>query len=228
MAKRKKLFGNSVFDNFIRIHKRIQAKKYNMGEYDPVSLEDEKLDPSINDKVAKLSTLGSEWIVANTAISAKDYEVYAYSKGIRQDSNSSRYGDACLAFSHVHAANMKTGYTGDNAESAMAWKYSSSFKDYFTNDKQQVMNTIYDEITNGNPVIIQVNGNKEGTVRHFVTVVGFNSSVTSASTLKDKDLLILDSWDCRLEAMNTSTSRFLTTGAQTGKTYSGYYLRLFK
>ena len=75
---------------------------------------------------------------------------------------------------------------------------------------------------------MQVNGNTQGTSRHFVTVVGVKSDVKSAQDVKESDLLILDSWDCNLERMDTDSSRFMTTGSQTHKSYSGYYLRLLK
>jgi hypothetical protein len=91
------------------------------------------------------------------------------------------------------------------------------------------MNKIYEEVNKRNPVILQVNGNSKGTARHFVTVVGYKDSVTSASDLSVKDLLILDSWDGCLERMDTKTSRFLTTGKQCGKKdYSGYRLQVVK
>ena len=94
-------------------------------------------------------------------------------------------------------------------------------------NKSEALKKIYSEIRNGNPVVLQVNGNTQGTVRHFVTVVGYNNNVKSASELTEKDLLIVDSWDGQLERMDTSTSRFMTTGAQCHKTkYSGYYLRV--
>ena len=94
--------------------------------------------------------------------------------------------------------------------------------------KEATLTTIYKEITAGKPVVLQVNGNKSGTSRHFVTVVGFKEGVNSASELKEEDLLIYDSWDGKVERMDTSSSRFMTTGKQTGKTYSGYYLRILK
>ena len=81
---------------------------------------------------------------------------------------------------------------------------------------------------NGKPVVLQVNGNKAGTSRHFVTVVGFKDGVVSGSTLQETDLLIVDSWDGELESMDTEKSRFMTTGAACHKDYSGYRLRVFK
>jgi hypothetical protein len=81
---------------------------------------------------------------------------------------------------------------------------------------------------NGRPMVLQVNGNKAGTSRHFVTVVGFKEGVTSAKDLKETDLLIIDSWDGKIERMDTETSRFMTSGAQCHKDYSGYRLRVLK
>lgn len=181
-----------------------------------------------NSKVKKLNALGETFNVVNTAIDVNSYAQTAYTKGIRQDSNPARYGDLCLAFSYVHASNMYNGSTGDNAESALHWAHAAEFYDYFSDSKQEIMNQIYTQITSGKPVILQVNGNSSGTARHFVTVVGFKDSVKSANTLKDSDLLILDSWDGKIERMDQSGSRFMTTGAQTHKSYSGYYLRILK
>ena len=226
---RKKLFVDFEFaKDFLAIHRKLQSKNDQMGKYDPVPITDERLDPNQNSNITNWNTLGSDWVVVNTKFGVKDYADYAYNKGIRQDSNAGRYGDMCLAFSYVHASNLMSGSTADNAESAMAWAHAGEFKDYFSDNKQQVLSTIYNQIVEGKPVILQVNGNKEGTHRHFVTVVGFNKNVVSEETITEKDLLIYDSWDGKIESMDTSTSRFMTTGAQTGKTYSGYYLRLSK
>ena len=181
-----------------------------------------------NSNCLDLSLLDENWKVVNTQIPISEYATLAYNKGIRQNSDSSRYGDLCLAFSYVHASNMYNGYTGDNAESAYNWKHAGEFTDYFNDSKTETLQTVYNEVKEGRPVIMQVNGNKTGTSRHFVTVVGVKSDVKSASEVQESDLLILDSWDGKLERMDTSTSRFMTTGAQTNKSYSGYYLRILK
>lgn len=226
-ARKKCLFDRDIVEDFLKIKRRLDSKKNGTGEYAAVPIEG-KLDITGNNNVTTWNTFGKNWIVTNTKFSVSEYADYAYSKGIRQDSNSGRYGDLCLAFSYVHASNMKSGSKGDNAESAVNWDHAGEFKDYFSDNKQTTLATVYNEILKGNPVIMQVNGNSEGTHRHFVTVVGFKDTVTSAETIKESDLLILDSWDGKIETMDTEYSRFMTTGAQTGKTYSGYYLRLFR
>lgn len=236
----------SAIDSRIdEIRKRIRSRKSNAKDFVSeflkikLSLEQNKRSKfsssaesisnySSNSNVKTWSGLDGNWIVCNTKIGIDEYASYAYGKGIRQDSNSSRYGDLCLAFSYVHASNMYNGSTGDNAESAYNWAHAGEFKDYFSDSKEATLTTIYKEITAGKPVVLQVNGNKSGTSRHFVTVVGFKEGVNSASELKEEDLLIYDSWDGKVERMDTNSSRFMTTGKQTGKTYSGYYLRILK
>ena len=123
---------------------------------------------------------------------------------------------------------MYNGTTTDTAESAYNWKHAGEFTDYYNDSKQETLEKIYDEIKDGKPVIMQVNGNTSGTSRHFVTVVGIKNDVKSAQDVKESDLLVLDSWEGKLETMDSSTSRFMTTGKETNKSYSGYYLRVLE
>lgn len=188
------------------------------------------LDPNLasNQNLLRKSFHGSNFFVVKTAYDVGNYASQAYKAGIRQNSNTQRYGDLCLAFSYVHASNLYTGQGGDNGESAYRWKHAGQFRDYFNDDKKATLLKIYEQITQGKPVIMQVNGNKSGTSRHFVTVVGFKDTVTGPDSLKEEDLLIMDSWDAQIERMDTNVSRFMTTGTQTRKKYSGYYLRVLK
>lgn len=178
--------------------------------------------------VTTWSTLGANFIVANTKLSMAEYAALAYNRGIRQDSNTGRYGDLCLAFSEVHCQNLYRGNTSDNAETAYRWGRSTEFQDFMTNDKSELMAVIYDQIMSGKPCVLQVNGNVQGTSRHFVTVLGFKDTVTSAADLTEDDLLIMDSWDAKVERMDQANSRFITNGKQTGNGYTGYYLRILK
>lgn len=186
-------------------------------------------DPkTISSNTVIWNTLGENFKVASTAISAEEYAKLVRQNGVYQDSNSAIYGDSCLAFSYIHASNLANGQTTDRAKDALSYVHAGEFTDYRSSDKNEVLTKIYDEINEGKPVILQVNGNTNGTVRHFVTVVGYKESVTSANNLTEKDLLILDSWDGQIERMDTTTSRFMTTGEQTGHSYKGYWLRVLK
>lgn len=190
--------------------------------------DDSKLDDAIyGNNTVQVSALDGEWIVADTKNGLETYVSYVASHGIKQDADTSKYGDSCLAFAGAHAYDL---YYGTNTGQSAAGNYAhaSSFEDYIDDDKQKVLEKIYSEIKAGRPVVLQVNGNKAGTSRHFVTVVGFKKGVTSGSTLTEDDLLIIDSWDGKLERMDTEKSRFFTTGKACHKDYSGYRLRVFK
>ena len=177
---------------------------------------------------ATLNALNGTWTVVNTVGDVSTYAKHVAKQKIAQNNNSSIYGGYCLAFSYIHASNMYNGQTNDTAKTALSYKHASEFENYQSDSKSDTLKKVYYEIMNGRPVVMQVNGNKQGTSRHFVTVLGFKDSVTSAETLKEEDLLIMDSWDGNVERMDTNGSRFMITGADCNKDYSGYYLRVLK
>lgn len=192
------------------------------------SVDESKLNQAIyGDNTITVNMLDGTWVVAKTATGLQSYASYVASNGVRQNVDTSKYGDSCLAFSYAHAYDL---YTGSKTTTVQAGNYAhgGNFVDFINDDKSTVLNKIYDEIMKGRPVVLQVNGNKQGTSRHFVTVVGFKSGITSADSLTEDDLLIMDSWDGKIERMDTSTSRFMTTGAACRKDYSGYRLRVLK
>ena len=179
-------------------------------------------------KTKSYKALGANWKVVDTKYDVSEYAKVVAKNKICQTNDTSKYSDYCLAFSYVHASNLKSGNV-NTAKDAGNYMHAGEFKTYVTDNKSTLMSKIYEEVNKGNPVILQVNGNSKGTARHFVTVVGYKDTVTSASSLSEKDLLILDSWDGCLERMDTKTSRFLTTGKQCGKKdYSGYRLQVVK
>ena len=183
--------------------------------------------PKVGENTSSWETLDDKWVVATTAASVPSYSAYVKGK-ISQNADSSKYGDKCLSFAETHAYALYTGNTGDSADSASNYPHGGAFTSWFSDSKEETLQKIYSEIVSGKPVVIQVNGNKAGTSRHFVTVVGFKSSVTDANSITEDDLLIIDSWDGQTERMDQANSRFLTTGAACGKNYSGYYLRVLK
>ena len=175
-----------------------------------------------------LNILNGQFTVVNTKVNVTNFASAMRKNGTYQGSNSDRYGGYCLGFSYTHAWGMYTGNTSYNGENGHDYTGAGNFSTYINDDLQQVLNVIYQEVTAGRPVILQVNGNKQGTSRHFVTVIGFKSSVQNAQSLKATDLLILDSWDAQIERMDQSSSRFVTTGAACHKDYSGYRIQYLK
>ena len=184
--------------------------------------------PKAGENTSSWKTLDEEWIVPTTKTSVTSYAAYVASSKICQTNDTSKFGDKCLSFAETHAYALYTGNTSDSAERASSYPHSGAFTSWFSDSKEETLKKIYSEVVSGKPVVIQVNGNKQGTSRHFVTVVGFKSGVTDVNKLTEQDLLIIDSWDGKTERMDTSTSRFLTTGAACHKNYSGYYLRVLK
>ena len=175
-----------------------------------------------------MNLLGGNFVVVNTSINVSNFSSQMRRNGVWQGSNSEKYGDKCLGFAYTHAWGLYSGTTNYNGDSGMNYAGASHFSTYMNDNLQDVLGVIYSEINKGRPVVLQVNGNKQGTSRHFVTVVGYNSNVTSASSLKATDLLIMDSWDAQLERMDQANSRFVTSGRDCHKDYTGYRIQYLK
>lgn len=180
-----------------------------------------------SENVKEVSMLNEKWTVPKTKGDLASYASYIASNGVRQNIDTSKYSDYCLAFSYVHAYDLYNGTKG-TASMAGSYAHAGEFTDYINDNKSAVLSKVYSEISKGKPVILQVNGNKAGNRRHFVTVVGYKSNITDPTKLTEKDLLIIDSWDGKVERMDTSSSRFMTSGADCHKEYSGYRLRVLK
>ena len=167
----------------------------------------------------------SDYTLVATRNDVIDFAKAVLNQKITQLSDRSKYGDSCLAFAYYHAYRLYSGepYNALSAAIANDYTYASKFKVFNNDNKQEVLAKVYESITAGQPCVLHVNGNKAGTSRHFVTVVGYKNTVTSADTITDSDLLIIDSWDGYLERMDTTSSRFMISGHDTGRTGSEAY-----
>lgn len=174
--------------------------------------------------ISESTLLNGNYMVIEPAVSVKSYLNTVSSNRIAQNNDSSIYGGYCLAFSYIHAYSLYSGNTSKRAKDALDYVYASNFNGYVNDDKSAVLANVYNELMQGKPVLIQVNGNKAGTSRHYVTVVGFKKDVKSANDIEESDLLIIDSWDGKLEPMGESGSRFMVTGAACHKKYTGYQM----
>ena len=65
-----------------------------------------------------------------------------------------------------------------------------------------MMANLYDLLNTGLPQIMMVEAITHPGSRHFVVVIGYRSSVTRREDLRPEDLLIIDSYDGRLESMD--------------------------
>lgn len=175
-----------------------------------------------------ISALDDSWTVVNTETSPEKYAEMLQDRGVCQNSDTSKYGDKCLGFSDTHAWGLFTGNNSYTADDGCNYAGAANFKMYSNENKQSVLKVIYEEIKAGRPCILHVNGNKAGTSRHFVTVVGFREGC-HPDTMTEDDLLIIDSWDAKLERMDQSNSRFMTTGKDCGKSdYTGWRVDIMR
>ncbi len=166
----------------------------------------------------------NDYLVVNSKISIVDYMKIVESKHICQDQkNGTVYYDQCLCFAEEHMHALTTGDTHKSSSQVNKSYYSGFVKSHDDNDINNILKIVYSDITNNKPIILQVNGNRNGTSRHYVTVIGVKSNVQNANSLKPSDFLIIDSYDGKVEELHEwGTSRFMTTGAKCKKTYSGY------
>jgi hypothetical protein len=174
-----------------------------------------------------IKTLGNTWTVLNSKTSVTSYSNHLKNKGVRQNANDA-WGDKCLGFSYTHAYGLYTNNKSYTGKDGAGYTGASKFTVFVDDNKQAVLKAIYNEINAGRPCVLQVNGNKKGTSRHYVTVVGYKSNVRSGDTITEDDLLIIDSWDAKLETMDGSSSRFMISGKDCRKKYSGYQMYYLK
>ncbi len=156
-------------------------------------------------RFVKLNYSGSTWNVINTKkISVVDFVKFIQQHGLNQTSHQAKYGNECLGVAYAYSNrlyNKNPLYT--NMDSFYSGAYTmNNNKAYETTNKQAMLGVVYDELMAGRPCVVQVT-TKAGH-RHFATCVGMKSTVTSRDTIKEEDLLIIDSWDGKLEAMDGS------------------------
>ena len=199
----------------------------------------ENITPSKNGMIS-YNHNGTKYLLANTYYPVLEAVSNFKSNKICQTQSSSfRYDDQCLCFAEEHAYRLMTNNSNLKPSQINKHYYSGKFfKSTADDNKQKIINYIYEDLTSKKIVILHVAGRKNGTSRHYVTVIGFKQSVTSASTLKDTDLLILDSDDALIEQLYSEdthksvsgqgTLRFMNTGKMCNKDYSGYQIYRWK
>ena len=142
-----------------------------------------------------------------------------------------KYSDHCLSFAYYYAYMLAKGdnLSSMSADDAYSYKYAAYFKSYTNDSKQDVLAKAYDLLSEGQPVILQVNGNSQGTSRHYVTVIGYKDSVTSRDTITEKDLIMIDPYNGNLRRMDEKISRFMISGYDARKKPGyGYQLYIFR
>jgi len=171
---------------------------------------------------------GITYVTPNSKMGVPEYIKHEKKSGIYETINYEKYNDHCLGFAYVHAYGMYTGNTKDDADDGLHFRHGTSFEEYVSNNKSDVLKMVYYEINQGRPVVLQVNGNKKGTSRHYVTIIGYNSNVKNYSQLTEDDLISIDSYDGNVKKIGKNGKRFMVTGAACHKDYSGYQMYKIK
>lgn len=185
------------------------------------------------DQTAKVVTGGNSWVVnkdefyiINTKNDVSSLEAKFRAGGI----GSANFPDKCLSFAYTYAYLLVYGTSSQinslTGEKGASYSYGS-FTGYDTDNLVEYLQKTYELLSQNIPVIIHVSGNLEGTSRHYITAVGYRKGKTK-ETILQTDLLVVDSYDARLERMDASNSRFIITGYATGrKGASGYGYRMY-
>ena len=127
------------------------------------------------------------------------------------------YDDACLSFAYAYGAWIEgTSNSEMNGASSSSYLDADQYSE-FSGTKEEVLAEVKNQLDQGKPVVLQVNGNTDGTSRHYVTVVGYNAS--AGDTLTEDDLIILDTYDGQIEGMGNNGARFMISGQDTGRDY---------
>lgn len=144
---------------------------------------------------------GQTFFIANTKISLDDYVAYVQKNKLYQ--NAGLLGGECMILSQYYAVDLLRGtYTSKNKmanlEGAPATRIKESSNSGNVND---ILNYMYNELNEGNPVVLQVSQRKKG-CRHLVTVVGYSSDVKSAADLTPDKILVLDCVDGKIQTLS--------------------------
>ena len=139
----------------------------------------------------------------NEINSVEDLIAFIQKYKINQIDNNDDYGAECLAIAKAYGRAL---VYGDNVLRKIKEFHYGAYRLYdggtaYT-DKNEALNAIYEEITHGRPCVVEVTTQKGQ--RHYATVVGMKQHVSSASELKEEDLLIIDPYEGQLEAMDDS------------------------
>lgn len=179
-----------------------------------------------------LSAIGENWTIVNTKYGVRDYMKSLYRRKVAQDKKdcydsgnctepSTRDNDKCLSFAYTFGYDLihKTT-TCDHCASAYKRGGFASIK---TQSKEEALTMIYDQLSHGWPVVVQVKYST-GSGRHFVTAVGFKSSVKSRADFTEDDMLLLNT-DGSLRRSDGDKKVMTASGSETTR---NSVLRLFK
>jgi hypothetical protein len=214
---------NKLEEECKKLQEEIKAAANEINSLEVTKAEDTKISlggkegPYVTDGTfIKLNYSGSTFNVINTQnISVTDFVQYINSYRLYQ-AQQPKYDDACLGVAKAYGKKL---YLNTKLQTNMDDFYGGAYLQWdngiSSENKDDILRLIYNELIQGKPSVLMVT-TKKGT-RHFATVVGMKDTVTCAEDLKEEDLLIIDSWDGKLEAMDNSETGDRHMHKQNGK-----------
>ena len=171
---------------------------------------DDKYSLLIKDSGDKLMTVsfnGDDFYMVNTPISVQEYVEYVKENNLYQ--NKGFMGGQCMTLALNYAHDMTAGvYTPGGVYPTSG--VHSTMKKVVSKNIDDVLEYTYDQVSEGNPVALQVTQRAGG--RHFVTVVGFDKSVTGPQDLTPENLLVLDCVDANVQRLSDRDRSIYNTG----------------
>ena len=148
---------------------------------------------------------GLSYNIVNTAIDPFTYADLVYDNVCTHPGGTDEYSGYCLTFCNFYVSGMVDGLTDADVRTAKRKSRSSKQLKYKTekySDPDEMMARLYDLLNEGVPQTVMVDAILHPGSRHFVVAVGYRSSVTRRDALRPEDLLVIDSFDGRLESMD--------------------------
>ena len=156
-----------------------------------------------------------KFYIVDTKTDLEDYEAYLQKYGIYQ--NAGLLGSQCMLLSQYYSVDLLSGkYTPKSTMAATGGSPATRMNEPCTStDEQDVLNYVYNEINEGNPVVLQVTQKMtyKGW-RHLVTVVGYDSSVKSAEDLTPDKILVLDCVDGKVQRLSDRNRKLYNQGGK--------------
>ena len=156
---------------------------------------------------------GEVFKVVNTPLDPISYEGKVLNYICTSPNGTGKYSGYCLGFANYYVyclvdnvPNVSLSYARGRYRTSKKLKYSTEKYASANN----MMARLYDLLSAGVPQILMVEAITHPGSRHFVTVVGYRSSVTRREDLRAKDLLIIDSFDGKLESMDPAIEKVHT------------------
>ncbi len=156
-----------------------------------------------------------KFYMIDTPTAVEDYEAYLQKYGIYQ--NAGLLGGDCMLLSQYYGCDLLRGtYTSKGTMADRGGSPATRMNEGCISDNEQdILNYVYNEVNEGNPVVLQVTQRMtyKGW-RHLVTVVGYDSSVKKASDLTPDKILVLDCVDGKVQRLSDRNRKLYNQGGK--------------